>query len=306
MTTMNELLPVIYDNFDAFHTMCLSTSLMSTYNNKAFDSDAYRIITFIGEAFKLPQETICAFGRCILGDMMNIGLITDYQAVASTELLSEYDKDNIELYEIKGRVLEEIAVAETQIYNPSEMSIANKIKTNMKYEYFHHPYNAKFRFWQLDHLMKNGNIDITRQIAVLYTLGIGCQSDLQKAEEHFLKCILWGDEISAILIDELYQKKGGTNSAFYQLLSDNLPKDTYDIRVWEYRQLKRFLNAFIIAPRKDPYINHELADVLISDKLSYQNKVELILNFNEKTWRNVSLSTHSTDNRIGFRVRKDE
>ena len=128
---------------------------------------------------------------------MNIGLITDYQAVASTELLSEYDKDNIELYEIKGRVLEEIAVAETQIYNPSEMSIANKIKSNMKYEYFHHPYNAKFRFWQLDRLMKNGNIDITRQIAVLYTLGIGCQSDLQKlcAKELGINSIPYNDEI---------------------------------------------------------------------------------------------------------------
>lgn len=304
--TTNELLPVIYDNFDAFHTMCLATSLMSTYNNKAFDSDAHRIITFIGEAFKLPQEMICAFEHCILGDMMNIGLITDYQAVASTELLSDHDKDNIELYEIKGCILEEIAIAEAQIYNTSEMSIANKIKSNMKYEYFHHPYNAKFRFWQLDRLMKNGNVDITRQIAVLYTLGIGCDQDLQKAEEGFWKCILWGDEISAILIDELYLKRGVTNSEYHKLLSDDLMKGICDIKIQEYGQLMRFLKAYIIAPRKDPFINHELADVLISDELPYQNKVELILNFNEKTWRNVSVSTHSTDNRIGFRVRKDE
>lgn len=304
--TTNELLPVIYDNFDAFHTMCLSTSLMSTYNNKAFESDAHRIITFIGEAFKLPQETICAFEHCILGDMMNIGLITDYQAVAATELLSDHDKENIELYEMKGRILEEIAMAEAQIYNPSEVSIANKIKSNMKYEYFHHPYHAKFRFWQLNRLMKNGNVDVTRQLAVLYTLGIGHDLDFQKAEEHFLKCILWGDEISAILIDELYLKKGVTNSEYHKLLSHDLTKDRCDIRIWEYRQLMRFLKVYMIAPRKDPLINHELADVLIADKLSYRNKVELIVNFNEKTWRNVSVSIQSTDNRIGFRVRKDE
>ncbi len=304
--TTNELLPVIYDNFDAFHRMCLSTSLMSTYNNKAFDSDAYRIITFIGEAFKLPQETICAFGRCILGDMMNIGLITDYQAVASTDLLSDVDKDNIELYEIKGRILEEIAIAEAQIYNPAEMNIANKIKSNMKYEYFHHPYNAKLRFWQLDRLAINGNVDVVRQIAILYTLGIGCEPDNQKAEENFLKCILWGDETSAILINELYLRRGATNSEYHKLLSDELMKGICDIKIQEYGQLMRFLKAYIIAPRKDPFINHELADVLISDKLSYQNKVELILNFNEKTWRNVFVSTRSTDNRIGFRVRKDE
>lgn len=304
--TTNELLPVIYDNFDAFHAMCFSASLMSTYNNKAFDSDAHRIITFIGEAFKLPQEMICEFENCILGNMMNIGLITDYQAIASSELLSDSDKENIALYEIKGRILEEIAIAEAQNYNISDTSIVSKIKANMKYEFFHHPYNAKLRFWQLNQLAKSGNVDVTRQIAVIYALGIGCTPDIQKAEESFLKCILWGDKISAILIDELYLKKKATNSEYYKLLLDDTANDICDIRIWEYGRLMRYLKAYIIAPRKDPLINHELADVLISDKLSYQNKVDLILNFNEKTWRNASVSTHSTENRIGFRVRKDE
>lgn len=304
--TTNELLPVIYDNFDAFHAMCFSASLMSTYNNKSFDSDAHRIITFIGEAFKLPQEMICAFEHCILGDMMNIGLITDYQAIASGELLSDSDKENIALYEIKGRILEEIAIVEAQNYNISDTSIVSKIKTHMKYEYFHHPYNAKLRFWQLNRLMKSGNVDVTRQIAVLYALGIGCAQDFQKAEESFLKCILWGDDISAILIDELYLKNKAKNSEYYKLLSDDAAKNICDIKIGEYGQLMRYLKAYIIAPRKDPLINHELAGVLISDKLSYQNKVDLILNFNEKTWRNASVSAHSTESRIGFRVRKDE
>jgi len=46
--------------------------------------------------------------------------------------------------------------------------------------------------------------------------------------------------------------------------------------------------------------------VLISNELSYQNKAELILNFNEKTWRNVYLLMNNKENHIGFRVRKNE
>lgn len=299
-----ELLSAIYDNFEAFHAMCLSTSLMSTYNCKEFDTDSHKIIAFIGDCFGLPHEIINEFESCILGDMMNIGLITDYQAVSSTELLSDNDKDNIELYEIKGRILEEIAVDEAQNYNISDMRIANQIRANMKYEYFHHPYNAKLRFWQLNRLMKNGNVDITRQIAVLFVLGIGCEIDFQKAEENFLKCILWGDKISAVLIDKLYQKIGKMNSEYHKVFSDNQPKEVNDIRILEYWQLVKLLNAHIIAPKKDSLINNELANMLISNELSFQNKVELILNFNEKTWRNASLLMSSKENRIGFRVRE--
>ena len=65
------------------------------------------------------------------------------------------------------------------------MRIASQIRSSMKYEYFHHPYNAKFRFWYLTQLMKSGNTSIRRQIAILHTLGIGCEIDFQKAEKTF-------------------------------------------------------------------------------------------------------------------------
>lgn len=281
-----QLLSEIYNEFDAFHTMCISTTLMSTYNNEEFDIDAKKIITFIGEAFNLQRNTVKLFTDCILGDMMNIGLITDYQAIASVELLSEKDKENIELYEIKGRVIEEIASCEAQNYTVLDVRFANQIRANMKYEYFHHPYNSKLRFWQLCRLMKNGNVLITRQVAILYILGIGCETDFEKAEENLLECLLWGDEISKILIRELYKKTGKT------------PKDVSG--------LAKLLNAHIIAPKKDTLINKELAKTLISDELSYKDKVELILNFNEKSWKNATLLIKNKENHIGFRVRKNE
>lgn len=281
-----QLLSEIYNEFEAFHTMCLSTALMSTYNSNEFDIDADKIITFIGEAFNLKKDVIKSFKDCILGDMMKIGLITDYQAIASVELLSEEDKENIELYEIKGRIIEEIANCEAQNYTILDVRLANQIRANMKYEYFHHPYNSKLRFWQLYRLMKNGNVVITRQVALLYILGIGCEQDFEKAEESLLECLLWGDEISEILIRELYKRTGKT------------PK--------EISGLAKILNAHIIAPKKDALINKELAKMLILDELSYKDKVELILNFNEKTWKNATLLIKNKENHIGFKVRKNE
>ena len=303
-----ELLPIIYDNFDVFHTMCLSSSLMSTYNCKEFDEDAQKILTFIGKAFKLPQKTTKDFIKCILGDMMNISLISDYHAVSSTEFLSDTDKENVELYEIKGRILEEIANCEAQNYNISDIRISNQIRATMKYDHFHHPYNSKLRFWQLSRLSKNGNIAITRQIAILYTLGVGCEENFKKAEEYFLKCILWGDKISAIMISELYrlyQKAQDANAEFYKMYFTDEP-DFKNNSVIEYWNIAKLLSTYIISPKKDFLINHELAHLLISDKLSYDKKVDLILNFNEKSWKNIYFLTKKNKNFIGFRVNENE
>lgn len=297
----HELLPLIYDNFDIFHTMCLSTSLLATYNSNEFDADAHKIINFIGRAFKLNQHLIDEFEICILGDMMNIGLVTDYQAISSTEFLTDKDKENIELYEIKGRILEEVAVSEIQSHNISDIRIVNQIRESMKYAYFHHPYSAKLRFWQLARYAKNGNTDLVRQMAVLYALGIGCEMDFKKAEKYFLKCFLWGDKISAVLLTELYAKAGQKDSEFYKIYFEPDPLFENDNKACVFHKLMKLLNTYVIYPAKDYLINNELAEVLISEDISYNDKVDLLINFNERTWRNIHLLTTGKKNNIGFR-----
>ncbi len=300
----NNIMPVIYDNFDVFHTMCLSATLLCTYDCRDGDSDAHDVITFIGNAYKLPREAVEDFEACILGPMMNIGLITDYHALASVEFLSDEDKENIELYEIKGKVLEEISIAESLNYTITDMRLANQIKSTMKYEFFHHPYNSKFRFWQLRRLSENGNISVIRELGILYTLGIGCDTDYKKAEKCFLKCILWGDKVSSILLTALYDLSGNTDAVFYGI--NGIENDISDNNaISEYKELIKFLKAFIIAPKKDYLINNELADILISNELPHSRKVELVVNFNEKTWHN-AVCHNSQNNTIGFKVKKNE
>lgn len=286
---IKDIMPIVYEEMEVFYAMCLASTLVSTYNSKESDQDSRKIIAFLGEAFRIPRETVSIFETCILEEMMHIGLITDYHALSATDLLSEHDKEYIELYEIKGRVLEEIALSEAKNYGVSDIRVVNQIRANMKYEYFHHPYNAKARFWQLARLSESGNVNVTRQVGMLYALGIGCDTDFQKAEETLLKCVLWGDKISAMLLKQLHcwMKKE-------------------DSEVDEYHHLINLLRCFIIAPKKDPLINHELANVLIGNQLSYKQKVELISNFNEKTWHCALLLDEGTERKIGFKVRKNE
>ena len=291
----HELLPLIYDNFDVFHTMCLSTSLLATYNSDEFDADAHKIISFIGKSFKLKQNLVDEFEACILGDMMNIGLVSDYQAISSTELLTDKDKENIELYEIKGRILEEVALSEIQNCNAADFRVLNQVRSNMKYEYFHHPYNAKLRFWQLCSLSRSGSIPVVREIAVLYSLGIGCQLNLKKAKENFLKCLLWGDKISAVLVGELTQEP-----EFKKIYFDDDPVLEPQCKASQYLEIMQLLETYILSFKKDFLINNELAKVLISEEIDQSEKIDLILYFDSRTWRSINTLTKSKRNTIGF------
>ena len=297
----------IYDNFEPFYAATLSTALLSSYNSTPFEEDATRVIDFISGAYSLSAETTQIFKGSILGEMMNIGLITDYQAIASTELMSDKDKENIELYEIKGRVLEEVAVCEAQSCFLNDIRISSQIKNNMKYEYFHHPYNRKMRFWQIKRQSLCGNVGLTRQLGILYAVGVGCTADFDRAKTAFLKCIFWGDEVSTRLLAHLFalnRKNGSTYTELYGMMRGE--DVTQSKEAEKLYNLIRLLNAFVIAPKKDGQINSVLAALLIGEDLSYQQKRELLINFNEKTWKNAVLVNDRNDTRIGFRVRENE
>lgn len=303
-----ERISLICDNLDAFHTMCLSATLLCTYNDTVADKHTEQIIDFLGKAFALPIETIKTFEDVILDQMMNIGLITDYQALASFELLTDDDKDNIELYEIKGRIIEEVAIIEAQSYHYADVRLTTPARANMKYEYFHHPYNPKLRFWQLERLALSGNVAVVRLLGIMRAVGIGCNSDFNKAKNAFLKCILWGDKVATKLLDYLFKMNGILSDEYKQLdraiFHGEIPKE--NTKAWQLYNLSRYIKAFIIAPKKDPLINDELANVLLNEELPYNIKTELIMVFNEKTWENANGYKGEKLQKIGFEVSEDE
>lgn len=275
-----ELHAMIYDNMDAFHAMCLSTTMLASYNSRQFEEDAHKLIDFIGQAYRLPEEMVSEFTGCILGDMMNIGLVTDYTAVSSREFMTDRDRENIVLYELKGRILEEVAQAHAPFPTAADMNQINLIRNQMKYDFFHHPYHPQLRLWQLERLMVGGNVDVVRQVALMKALGIGCQKDSEKSRMLLSECVLWGDEAAVVLLERL----------------------TGEAVASELTELGKLVGTYIIAPKKDPFINLRLAEMLLSDKLPYHGKAELIINYHEKIWK--SALTGGKEKTIGFRVKE--
>ncbi len=300
-----NLLNDAYDNMRVFYLMGLTAALVSSHNSTASDADSASLIEFIGEAFDMPRELTCSFTDAILGVMMNVGLVSDYQALASDEFLSDEDKMNIELYEIKGRILEDTAAAEAFNYQLADIRTVNQIKAAMKYEYFHHPYSSRFRCFQLERLSACGNVIITRQAALFHALGIGCDKDTDRAFRELMYCVLWGDRDSAVLLSALCRRTGRNDPGYSQLFSDNKPVST-DAVISELEDIAGLIKAFITDVRRDPTINTGLAGLLMSDSFSFNEKAELIMSFNEKSHRNALAMLSSDKNYTGFRVIKNE
>ena len=173
--------------------------------------------------------------------------------------------------------------------------MSNQARAAMKYDYFHHAYNGKIRFRRLKENAESGNVNAVRELGLFYALGIGCERDYGKAEKCFLKCILWGDGASARLLAHLYGKTGedAKRERDFYLLADvtagegEFAEDDVKSEAQKIYSLAGMIRCMIQITGGSPYVNHWLADELLSDKITYKQKRELIAAFGEKNVKNV-------------------
>ena len=284
------------EHVKALHAMCLVATTQTTYNSPEGDADARCLMAFVGEAMGLSADTVALLSELILGPMMQIGLVTDYQAISSTEFLDEEDMELLELFEIKGQVLEEAYLGENALLAADAASL-RQIRQLMKREYFHHPYEARLRFWQIETLSRRGSLAATRQLGLLFFLGIGCESDPAKAERALLTCVLWGAESAELLLRELYRKEG--KPVEESVLSVLYPAEKGKA------SLPSLFAAFYLLPRRDGLVNHPMASLLLSEDYTYEQKIGLIAQWSEKGWGHTLLSEENAKQKnIGFQVQR--
>lgn len=292
----NEAKSVALKHVEELYTMCLAATTQTTYNSPEGDQDARCLMRFIGEAMGLSADTVELLSDLILGPMMQIGLVTDYQVTSSAEFLDEEDMELLELFEIKGQVLEEAYLGEYALQGADAASL-RQIRQLMKKEYFHHPYEARLRFWQIETLSRKGSLAATRQLGMLLFLGIGCESDPAKAERALLTCVLWGDASAELLLRELYRREGKRveESALSALYPTEKGKPS----------LPSLFSAFYLLPRRDGAVNHPLASLLLTEDYTYEQKIGLIAQWSEKGWGHTLLSEESAKQKtIGFQVKR--
>ena len=309
---MKDIKTTMQENYEAFYLMTLSTAFLNSAAFGDFQSDAEKVISFIGKAYGLDKETVSTFSNIILGDMMKIGLVSDYHALSAVENLSEHDIDNLVFYEIKGKALEEVNRSNRRGYFHSNSRLNHDMKAGMKYESFHHAYDAFVRFEGVKLQASYGDVNSTRELGLMYALGIGTKKDTDKAKLHFKRCVMWGDVPSTILMKEILseekdEKDAGRYNTLYQLekkyLEDgviSLPdNEKVDETVRNDYLCIALIKQYLIVGGKMTEIDVAFLNAILQPDLSVKVRLNYISRYKDNFWKNAVCGT-SDKKRIGL------
>lgn len=303
----------VLKNYEMFYNMVLSVALMGTYNSKQFDSDAESVIDFIALAYNKGTADAKLCSKIILGDMMKIGLVADYHALASSELLKSEDEENRLLYEIKGRVIEKVNCISSKTQYSPDNRLTLSVKQGMKYDTFHHEYEPYIRYQQIKEWAYLGDVTSLRQIGIQNFIGLGCEKDIDKAITYFTRCMFWGDCVAAQMLSYVHRTKGDfEKSKTYSLVSQlmlsgldcklhslaNGKKDT-DGNVDEIFLCIESIKREIINKFKICDVDITLTDILSDEQIGLKDKLSYIYNYRDSKWKQMMLGEKEAK-AIGF------
>lgn len=282
----------LLNNYEAFHLMIRSTSMLATRNSKNFDRDAATLIDFIGASYGWRQELIDAAADLILGDMMRVALISDVRALASADMLDDFEKDNLILYEVKGAALEEVARSETfNCGQPIDKAVQG-LKSGAGFLAFHHVYEPVVRYAQLSLRADCGEPLSTLQIALMRILGIGCDRSIAHAQQALERALLWGSKEACKVLRYLWEQEGNHSmvsfleSVYTYLgrsceLQDPLAEGAEDTKAAEYCILIAGVRSIV---HRCGEIDVAFADLLNRDDIPFPRKLAWIAKYKESAW----------------------
>lgn len=296
---MNNITEAMQKNYEAFYLMTFSTAFLNSAALGNFWNDAEKIISFIGDSYGLDKETVDAFSRLILGDMMKIGLISDYHALGSLENLSKNDIENLIFYEIKGNALEEVNRSNRRSYFYSNSRLSQDMKSSMKYESFHHAYDAFARFESIKLQAAYGDVNSSRELGIMYALGIGTKKDCEKAKLHLERCIMWGDIQSTALMKEILKKECDEKSAekyraLYRLEKEYLEDGIINLPGTEKAEQEikdvylciALIKQYLIVQEKLTEMDIAFLNAIMQPDMPLKVKLNYISRHKESLWKN--------------------
>ena len=304
-TTRSDLL----NNCEAFNLMTKSVAMLGSKSSDAFLKDAAVLIDFIGKAYEWPQERIDTATKTILGEMMRVGLVSDYLALGSAEMLDEETKKNMIFYEIKGRAIEEV--------NRSEMLAATtgqraeyETKNSMGYSSFHHIYEPHIRFSQIKKAADSGEMTAMLEEALMLICGIGCESDMVSAQWLLQNLLIWGDKTAALILSFLWGREENEEMQsyyknIYEKIGNNRPVFDGDTEKGERKEsdnaciIISAIQSLIIKGSGKRDVDMLFADLINCENLSFEEKLELIKKYKDGSWLN-KLKEKEIKKPIGF------
>lgn len=297
----------IFENFEVFYNMVLSSAIMSNSFSKEFEADSTRIIEFIGKAFEIDDEFIqCATG--VIHDQLNsLALTTDQQAIFSNRKFGEIYSDEDSIFDIKGDVLVTL----------------NKIgKTFPQFEtwfdYSHYnTYQSNIRYYKIKETSSIGELITTRQAGILDALGIGCEVNYTASIRRLSQSAFWGDVPSMYYLAYVYGLSGDQKNSkiFYEVahLASAFLNDGYTVLPDESKKknsleacnwyaiissIKRDIVCSLESRMGYSLIDFSFIEVITLDHLSYSDRMRYTNAYFDKQWKVVTNTP--TKNTVGF------
>ncbi len=301
----------VFENYDIFYNMVLSTTIMSNSNTPEFVEDATKVIHFIGSAYKLDSALVDTYQQFILCDLTSLSLVTEQQMIYINRKLGDEYRSTDALFDIKGDVL-------AMLNDLSENSIQHHLFNTNKswFDYTHYKsYQAQVRYSKINKASAYGNITATRQAGIHKALGIGCEQNINEALLRFTQCVFWGDIPSMHYLAYAHTIAGNTTEATeaYQLAElaskyllsgiTVLPEDAktqYSVNACNNYNCISSIKQDIIAAHNVPNINFSFVEAITSPSVDYSTRMSYINNYNKNGWKNLTNPATSTTSKLGF------
>ena len=294
-------------NLEEFKQILTSTTLLSNSYSKEWKNDAVIIIEFMSKAFEIEDETDTII-NVILNEISNLSLVQEYNAIKSNrDYNTEYTEEDI-LYDIKGKIIAYIDKIGEEL-NKYDFSLSEE------FDYKNYStYQAHNRFLVTLRASRLGIVLLTRQIAIMYALGIGCEKDLYFAKLRLKQAAFWGDITSMKILSYIYSLENNKEKAklyanLYELsntyLNDGvtvLPDDdkkNYSEEERLYFTYISSINQDIIINGNVPNINFSFLEAIFSNK-SYNVKMNYINNFHRGEWKEATNASCEPKEKFGF------
>ena len=281
--------------YEPFYFMVRQTAMLGTRNSELLDRDAQTMIDFLGAVYGLRQELIDAAMDLVIGPMMRVGLASDYRALASADMLDEYVKDNLILYQVKGDALEEINRSELLGGIQPNDKVALEIRNSMGFTSFHHEYEPVVRYARLQARADCGEPLSTLQTAIMRILGIGCESNIAYAQRLLERALLWGHKEAAMVLRYLWLQEGSADMVSFlgtvhqylttpSELQEPLAEGAEKAKAAEYCILIAAIRPAVRRNGGSEIIDATFADLINRDDIPFPSKLALVARHRDGTW----------------------
>ena len=293
----------IFDNYEPFYNMLLSTTLMSNSVSAEFIDDGRKIIDFIAKAYRLDDSFIELCDELILDDLTQLGRTIDQKAVYAERLYGDELELEEAVFDIKGDVLSVIERLGGMEKQSRQVSLINP----GWFDYSHYKtYQSNVRYKKIEIASSTGNLVLTRQVGILKALGIGCKQDYDRAILRFTQCAYWGDTASMFLLSYVYSLKGNEEkSNFWRnvaVISDEylrtgitvLPDEVCKTITDEERIQYVYISSIcqdVIHSLGVYDINFAFVEAITNEKIDYYEKMKHINNYQRFAWKDITNSS---------------